>query len=277
MVTRKRTITSLTWVYGHFDPVLPRDGPCGTDLAVDSIGSLGKYLATIQCTEAQKRVRTMKTIPILAESRTGASTLPFAKVGTRPTWHLLAPAMFILTVAVCLIPQTSWAAESNPARVIRSRAHRVHTPHKRRVWVAVQKPARARVTHFHHLPRFDVPQRELVEVQLIQSTIYIDPNADYLHQGNGRIDANSIIPTAQRLYRSLSAKPARIVVRNEAHRAPQRRRSTVSRPHMILMKPPHLQKPNRNKKPGKRQIPSVPGPPKKQPRLMAMTAGDIYL
>ena len=223
----------------------------------------------------------MITIPVRARLRTGLSTdQPHrcaAYVDAAPARHSLATAMLCMAVLGILIPQTSLAAESNTARVVRSKAHRVHTPHKRRVWVAVRQPAQEPVTTVHHLPRFDVPQRELVEVQLIQTTIYIDPNADYLSQGNGRMDANGIIPTAQRLYRSLSAKPARIIVRQDAPRTIRRLRSSVIRPHMIMMKPQHLHKPNQKKKPGKRRIPTVPGPPKKQPRLMVMTTGDSSL
>ena len=154
------------------------------------------------------------------------------------------------------------------------RAHRVYSPVKRRVWVSSRLAARP-ASIVSKPMNLDTHHDDLIEVRVVNTSIYIDPNADQMHQGENRIDENHHIPAAQRLYRSLNAKPARIITRNDHRRqAPQPR----TRPSMILMRPssmpemhmdtPRLRVPRKLKK---KTIPSVPSPPKKRQRLIAMT------
>ena len=163
----------------------------------------------------------------------------------------------------------SLASESQTPRRT-ARIHRLHTPVKRRVWVAADSPV-VEVSSMTHRPmRLQATDATRVAVRVVNTTIYIDPNADYIHQGANRVDANGIIPAAQRLFRGLNAKPARIIRRADMDRPSAS--ETTSRPvvpHMILMKPPHLTEPRHKSK--KIPIPSVPGPPKeKHLRLLSL-------
>lgn len=226
----------------------------------------------IDLVEAKKGFYKVSTQPMTASQ-------PYHQRHTRsskalhknPHWHRVAAAVVCLTFLGGVVSPL-WASQPETSRVVRSKAHRLYTPVKRRVWI-INRPTTP-IKAITSEPRFDVSPRELVEVRLIHRSIFIDPNADYIRQGENRVDANGIIPTAQRLYRSLNAKPARIVRRHDHQHATEAPKPSTIRPHMIMMKPPFLQ-PNQGKrrqKPGKTPIPTVPGPPKEHPRLMALAS-----
>jgi len=185
------------------------------------------------------------------------------------------PRCVIWAAMVCSMIAVGFVSPANAAcsdqdHEVSSKAYRLYTPVKRRIWIAGRTAAP--ITSIRTQPRFHTPQRDLVEVQLINTTIHIDPNADYIRQGEYRVDANSSIPAAQRLYRSLMAKPSRIIRRADADQPKRMVSRPVFRPHAIMMRPQELKRrtPNKNKTRRKRDIPTVPGPPKKKPhRLMA--------
>ena len=54
----------------------------------------------------------------------------------------------------------------------------------------------------------------LVEVQMVNTTIYIDPDATYSSLGNGGLDADHSIVRAQRLYKALHTASSAYIVRS---------------------------------------------------------------
>ncbi len=168
-------------------------------------------------------------------------------------------AMIIALVhIVCLAPLATAEAGTN------GKAHRMGN---RRVWVYTPAVKPARVITKSTGAYAD--RAEQIKVRVIDTTVYLDADADYIRGEENRISANHYIPAAQRLYHSLNAKPARIV---QNSRAVEHFDIPVMQPRMIFLKPNHL----RRQRPddGKRKrvpIPSVPAPPKKNTRLMAMS------
>ncbi|MEE9212589.1 MAG: hypothetical protein V3U29_08045 [Phycisphaeraceae bacterium] len=53
--------------------------------------------------------------------------------------------------------------------------------------------------------------KHLVEVRVVNTTIYLDPDVNYIRQGQYRIDDDHFILKALRLHASLTAKPARVI------------------------------------------------------------------
>jgi hypothetical protein len=74
----------------------------------------------------------------------------------------------------------------------------------------------------------------LIEVRVVNATVWLDPDKDYIRQGHYKIDENHHIPAAQRLARSLMALPARTYWGSMDSQS-----ALVNgvKPHMILMKP----------------------------------------
>ncbi len=163
-----------------------------------------------------------------------------------------------------------WCMCPYPAVAAGGAEHRLYTPVKRRVWVVRRQHSGTSVVTSARLKQIQPSHREPIAVRVVNSTIYLDPQADYIRQGEHRIDANHYIPTAQRLYRSLNARPARII-RREDYRRPVRHRriERSTRRQAIFVKP--FNKP-RDAKPKKTPIPTVPRPPQKSSRLLAMSA-----
>ena len=150
-----------------------------------------------------------------------------------------------------------------------NRAHRLYNQGKRLIWIASHhKPARIVVNNPMAAP--ETNEQRLYEVNIHGfTTIYMDPKADYRRQGAYPIGDDHHLMAAQQLIRKMNAKPARVV------RNPNRGRMmphAVIHPQMILLKPEMLHRPNQ-KQPRleKIEIPSVPAPPKKKNRLMAMS------
>lgn len=178
--------------------------------------------------------------------------------------------LWMLLVWVIAVSAT-FAAEDfghiTPANL--GRAHRLYTQGPRDIWIAsTHKPARIIVNNPTAAPEAEKPRLYEVNIHGFAS-IYIDPNADYTHQGQHQIGDENHLLVAQRLIRSMNAKPARIV------RNPNRGRSTphaVVHPQMILLKPDALLRQDQSQPRQKKiEIPMVPAPPKKKTRLMAMT------
>ncbi len=74
----------------------------------------------------------------------------------------------------------------------------------------------------------------LIEVQVVNVTVWLDPEKDYIRQGFYKIDENHHIPAAQRLAWSLRAPRARTYWGSNSGTYDSQR---TIRPFMILMKP----------------------------------------
>ena len=165
----------------------------------------------------------------------------------------------------------SAAATQDSKRIIHGRAHRIHTPVKRRIWIATPTTAHpSRIVTRSSYTHTPAAEPSHFEVQLVNTTITLDPTANYMRQGEYPIDENHSLPTAQRLYRSLTAKPAR-VIRKRGH-APRTAVNTM--PQIIIMKQPVVPTEGLRRNWKQKQIPSVPRPPKKHRRMMAMATED---
>jgi len=73
------------------------------------------------------------------------------------------------------------------------------------------------------------------EGQQGSSTIYLDPDVDYINQGYLKLDEGHSINRAQRLARSLRGRPGMIVY-GSRQAAPEAKTSSVIKPHMIIEK-----------------------------------------
>ena len=105
----------------------------------------------------------------------------------------------------------------------------------------------------------------LVEVRRTPGlVIYIDPKADYIHQGDGPIGEDHFIVKAQRQARAIST-PGVTVYRSGNQASANR----VVRPSMILLKPEMLQQDNA---PG--QMPSAPSAPQKVEEKRSLTKAE---
>jgi len=100
----------------------------------------------------------------------------------------------------------------------------------------------------------------LIHVELVNENVLLDPNKDYIRQNEYAINENDLIPTAHRVGRDLRANKASIVF-GGPDTVPM---SVVSddKPLMIIERPENTMP--------KRVIPSVPAPPKKIEKQVAM-------
>jgi len=170
------------------------------------------------------------------------------------------------SMALPALAEVEYVSQQNVHRSVDR--HRLARPFKRRIYVdapaaqhAVSVASRDTVYYAGTPKRF--------RVLVVNTPIVVEADTDYLHQGEFRIDQDHHIPAAQRLYRSLTAKPARIV-RNNRSRTDRPTTASIQ-PRMIFLKSgpgPH----NPNARPNKKgPIPTVPAPPRqnKRERLMA--------
>ncbi len=135
----------------------------------------------------------------------------------------------IAAVAAVICPSNVSAANRPSAhavthsRPIRSRTARVVTRHVVDRAALVSRDLSEQPVHPH-----------LIEVQVVNTTIWLDPDKDYIRQGFYNIDENQHVPAAQRLALSLRAPRARTYwgSRSRAYDS----QHTI-RPFMILMKP----------------------------------------
>lgn len=153
------------------------------------------------------------------------------------------------------------------------RAYQLYNQGRRSVWIARRPAKPARIVVNDPTAHTAVQEQRLFEVLIAgsgtrSSTIYLDPKGNYRRQGEYPIDEDNHLLAAQRIIQGMVAKPARIVRNPNAGKAT---RHAVIHPQMILLKPEMLLRPEHRKPQLKKiEIPSVPAPPKKKPRLMAM-------
>jgi hypothetical protein len=96
----------------------------------------------------------------------------------------------------------------------------------------------------------------LIEVRLVNTTVYLDPQADYQHKRVGSLDENHFILRAQRLYQSLGGEPARVIYGSRARRPLA---GGPGGPAVVLLKPGILGP--QQQIPGEDRTPSVPQAP----------------
>ena len=72
-------------------------------------------------------------------------------------------------------------------------------------------------------------------LQVVNTPIDLDAHANYLRQGQYRIDANHHLLRAQRLYRARLARPAR-VIRNDAVAGEEETQAVAIKPQIIIDK-----------------------------------------
>ncbi|MCE9591114.1 MAG: hypothetical protein K8S99_11380 [Planctomycetes bacterium] len=98
---------------------------------------------------------------------------------------------------------------------------------------------------------------DLIEVRMVNTTVLLDPDADYYHQGVNPVDQNFSLLKAQRLARSLRGYARGVTV---IYGGPVRETIDVNsiKPRMIMMKPTPGNGPQQ---PG--DMPIVPQPPEK--------------
>jgi hypothetical protein len=104
-------------------------------------------------------------------------------------------------------------------------------------------------------------KNDLIHVELVNENVLLDPNKDYLRQNFNSIDANNLVPAAQRLARDLRSNKATIVF-GGSEMTPM---SEVGvRPLMIIERPGNAAP--------KKVIPSVPAPPQKSNKPLVALA-----
>ena len=139
--------------------------------------------------------------------------------------------------------------------------HRVDVGQEKRVYVVTRPIVDPSVTVDRGLS--EQPVRPwLIEVKLVNTKVYLDPEADYIRQGDGQIDENHSLVAAQRLGRSLRAQSVQTIYGRAA-----RRPAVVIRPAMMLLRPPGLAP--RGVPQDEKGMPIIPEPNKKPARQMA--------
>jgi hypothetical protein len=78
---------------------------------------------------------------------------------------------------------------------------------------------------------------DLVEVRLVNTTIYLKPYGDYLRQGHGLIDSKQVIPHAQSVWQGMVVNKAYVLRGNEVKGKPGVQMNPLPQPSMILLKP----------------------------------------
>lgn len=137
-------------------------------------------------------------------------------------------------VGICAHASQATAASYGPTA--RARAYQVDPDSVRRVQIITRQIVEPSAVVSPELS--DQPVHpHLIEVRVVNLTIYLDPDADYLHQGYSSIDDKHFIIEAQRLYRSLNAKPARVIWGRDHVTRPDPQ-ATIE-PIVILRAPPN--------------------------------------
>ena len=125
-----------------------------------------------------------------------------------------------LCVAAAVIGFGAAATWAGEARIVRPegqtgpKVYRVHTSPRRQVHLVERAVTNSAAVVSRELAEQPVHEH-LVEVRVVHTTIYLDPEKNYIRQNQYRIDEDHHILKALRLHAALSAKPAR-VIRNEA-------------------------------------------------------------
>ena len=140
------------------------------------------------------------------------------------TWiPLIAAGAAVMCPSDLLAVNRPGAHAVTHSRPIRARIARMVTRHVADPNASVSRELSEQPVHPH-----------LIEVQVVNTTIWLDPEKDYIRQGFYKIDENHHIPAAQRLARSLRAPGARTYWGSHAGTHDSAR---TIRPFMILMKP----------------------------------------
>lgn len=146
-------------------------------------------------------------------------------------------------------------------------AHRLSRGDHARVYVVTRPIVVPAATVSRELSEQPV-RPHLVEVQLVNTTIFLDPDADYVNTGVNRIDENHSLIKAQRLARSLRAyaNSVRVIHGMDAHEVIN---PHAIRPSMIMMKPRLGPAPAQ---PG--DMPAVPQPPEKDLKTKSVAMAE---
>lgn len=104
----------------------------------------------------------------------------------------------------------------------------------------------------------------LIEMRVNGTTVYLDPNEDYEHQGPGVLDEAHSIPRGQQLGRALRAQGVQVSYGAQHPRSAQNQAQAI-KPLVIIEKPRSMKAPAPGSTPGpaKNIIPAVPAPAEK--------------
>jgi hypothetical protein len=122
-------------------------------------------------------------------------------------WALAVAVGGMAALAMAETPESRVLGRHDTPVVTRHRVLTTASPHTRLVLRRVVEPAAVVGRDLAEQP----VRTDLVELQVVNTTIYLDPDADYEHQGVNPIDEDHRILKAQRLARSLLARPARVL------------------------------------------------------------------
>jgi len=104
--------------------------------------------------------------------------------------------------------------------------------------------------------QYDMPEPEVIQLQMGNQPIFVDPDRDYARTTGGIDEGHSII-RAQRAYKALTAKDTAYVIRRDLKAMPERKMIV---PRAILLRPDFMQR----RAP---QQPAAPTPLHKAPKV----------
>jgi hypothetical protein len=118
----------------------------------------------------------------------------------------------------------------------------LNLPEHRRIRLIVEdQPVGATVVTKSSVEQRQAPDR--LRLQVVNSTIELDPYRNYLHEGNGPIEANSMIPRAQSLWQSQVGNKAKVVRNPRYIRIDEAAEPQQVRPlRTIILRTPHHMK-----------------------------------
>jgi hypothetical protein len=174
---------------------------------------------------------------------------------------------WLVAVGISLVGLTGEVrAESS-----KTHTYRVDGNHKNSVYIVTRQVVAPSAVVSRELREQPV-YTDLIELKVVNTTIMIDPDEDYIHQSTNAIDDKQFIPTAQRLYRSLTAKKAHVIWGKE---------STKRDAHALDIQPIMIIRPDfkndgsspRMEKTPDSMEPSAPVKSKMNPLLVMMEGG----
>jgi hypothetical protein len=105
----------------------------------------------------------------------------------------------------------------------------------------------------------DVVAPEVIQLQMGNQPIFVDPDRDY-NRNTGGIDSGHSIMRAQRAYKAMTAQDTAYVIRR-GEMMPVRERMTIM-PHAILLRPDYMER-----RAPQNQQPMAPAPKPLQPKV----------
>lgn len=121
------------------------------------------------------------------------------------------------------------------ARALQTQTHWTSPCGSAPVGVVLRQVAHGAVTMDRALA--ESPTRPyLIEVRINQTTVYLDPNKDYLRQGPHLIDSDQYIPRAQRLWHTLVRSRAQLILPGDRQEV-ETRSTKLPVPRAIFLKP----------------------------------------